>query len=237
MNAERPLIAVMPLFDQEKDSLWMLPGYFDGVAEAGGVPIMLPLTADEAILGQCLEVCRGVLFTGGHDVSPAIYGETRLNDTVCCCGERDDMERATLRFAIARDKAVLGICRGLQFINAALGGSLYQDLPTQHPSPVDHHQSPPYDIPAHDVRIIRETPLAELLDRETLAVNSYHHQAVKALAPKLQAMAVSSDGLIEALYRPASRFLWAVQWHPEFSHKNDPASRTIFRRFVEAAGS
>ncbi|MBQ7562825.1 MAG: gamma-glutamyl-gamma-aminobutyrate hydrolase family protein [Lachnospiraceae bacterium] len=234
---KRPIIGVMPLFDDERDSLWMLPGYFDGITEAGGLPIMLPLTADKKILGQCMEMCSGVLLTGGHDVSPALYGEDRLDDTVGCCERRDEMEKEVLKIALEKDKAVLGICRGIQFINAALGGTLYQDLPKQHPSDVDHHQSPPYDIPVHDVNIIQKTPLSELLETDILSVNSYHHQGIKELAPGLEPMAASTDGLIEAVFRPTSRFLWAVQWHPEFSHQNDPASRAILHRFVVASES
>ena len=235
MEHRRPVIAVMPLFDDERDSLWMLPGYFDGITEAGGLPIMLPLTSDTKMLEQCMEMCDGVLFTGGHDVSPELYGENRIDDTVCCCEARDEMEKTVLKLSVEQDKAVLGICRGIQFINAALGGSLYQDIPKQHPSDIEHHQSPPYDVPVHEVKIVEETPLAELLGTEELQVNSYHHQAVKELASELKQMAVSTDGLVEAVYRPGSRFLWAVQWHPEFSYKSDPASRAILRRLVEAA--
>lgn len=235
MSQKRPIIGVMPLFDDERNSLWMLPGYFDGITEAGGLPIMLPLTVDKEILGQCVEMCNGVLLTGGHDVSPELYGEERLDDTVCCCERRDEMEKEVLKIALEQDRAVLGICRGIQFINAALGGTLYQDLPKQHPSEINHHQSPPYDIPVHDVTIIKGTPLSELLETDTLSVNSYHHQGIKELAPGLEQMAVSTDGLIEAVFKPASHFLWAVQWHPEFSHHSDPASRAILHRFVEAS--
>ena len=231
---KKPIIAVIPLFDDQKDSMWMLPGYFDGIAEAGGVPIMLPLTDDEAALRQCVELCSGVVFTGGQDISPALYGEEKLNETVNGCPARDTMEAIVLKLAMEQDKAILGICRGVQFINVSLGGSLYQDLPTQHPSEVCHRQTPPYNTPIHSVALVPNSPLAELLHSDTLTVNSYHHQAIKVLAPGLEPMAISPDGLVEAVCRPASRFLWAVQWHPECLHKNDPDSRAIFRRFVEA---
>ena len=136
---------------------------------------------------------------------------------------------------MAADKPVLGICRGIQFINAALGGTLYQDLPAQHPSEVNHHQSPPYDVPVHDVSIMESSPLYVCLGTEHLSVNSYHHQAVNKIAPGLVSMAVSSDALVEALYKPDQRFLWAVQWHPEFSWQTDHNSRKIFGAFVSAA--
>lgn len=117
----------------------------------------------------------------------------------------------------------------------ALGGSLYQDLPAEHPSDVRHHQSPPYDHPAHTVSLIDGTPLWNLLKKETLRVNSYHHQAVKLLAPNLRPMAYSADGLVEAVWLPSARFLWAVQWHPEFSYRTDADSRNLFECFIEAA--
>ena len=231
----KPLIGVVPLWDDEKQSLWMLPGYFDGITQAGGLPIMLPLTEKPEELSRLAALCDGFLLTGGHDVSPALYHEEPIGDCVVCCPERDRMELLLLREALRLDKPVLGICRGIQFINAALGGSLYQDLNTQHPSQVEHHQHAPYDVPTHTVSLLPETPLRHLLGLERLDVNSYHHQAVREIAPGLVAMAVSPDGLTEALYKPDARFLWAVQWHPEFSFRVDESSRKIFAAFIEAA--
>lgn len=232
----KPVIGVMPLVDDERESLWMLPGYFDGITAAGGIPIMLPLTSDRYVLSQIIDMCGGLLFTGGHDVSPSLYGEEPVNKTIVSSKERDTMEKVVLGEGLKREKTILGICRGIQFINVALGGTLYQDLPTQYQSGIEHHQKPPYDIPVHEVEILADTPLHDLLHRERLAVNSYHHQAVKTLAPELKPMAISEDGLTEAVYKPDYRFLWAVQWHPEFSHETDPASREIFRRFIDFAG-
>lgn len=213
----KPIIGVMPLWDDEKESLWMLPGYLDGITDAGGIPVIFPFSADEQELDRLMGLCSGFLFTGGHDVSPEIYGETPLTGLVAACRKRDEMETLVLQKAMAADKPVLGICRGIQFINAVLGGTLWQDLPSQHDSAVNHHQSPPYDMPVHNVKILPATPLYDCFGTDILPVNSYHHQAVSRLAPGLSAMAVSPDGLTEALYKPDQRFLWAVQWHPEFS--------------------
>ena len=231
----KPMIGVMPLWDDEKNSIWMLPGYMDGVHQAGGIPVIFPLSTDESELKRLCELCEGFLFTGGHDVSPEIYQEEALDGLVSCCEERDRMETLVLEEILRTNKPLLGICRGIQFINARLGGTLYQDLPTQHPSETEHHQHAPYDIPVHDIEIMRDSPLYECLQTEHMPVNSYHHQAVKTVAPGLEVMAVSSDGLVEALYKPDHRFLWAVQWHPEFSYKTDINSRKIFRALVEAA--
>ena len=142
----KPIVGVMPLWDDEKESIWMLPGYIDGIHHAGGIPIILPFSTDETEIKRLAGLCDGFLFTGGHDVSPKLYNEEPLDGLVSCCEVRDRMEMVYLNEAISANKPVLGICRGVQFINAALGGTLYQDLPLQHSSDIEHHQSPPYDI-------------------------------------------------------------------------------------------
>ena len=233
----KPVIGVMPLWDDRKDSIWMLPGYMDGILEADGIPVIFPFTEDEEELRQLMGLCDGFLLTGGHDVSPVLYHEEPLEGLVECCEKRDRMESFVLREAVSADRPVLGICRGIQLVNAVLGGTLYQDLPTQHPSATNHHASPPYDAPAHDAALVPGSPLYELLGPDTIAVNSYHHQAVKDLAPGLSVMAEAPDGIVEAVCMPGRRFLWAVQWHPEFSFRTDGNSRKIFRAFTEAAGA
>ena len=231
----RPVIGVMPLMDQERESLWMLPGYFDVLTETGGLPVMFPLTENEEQIRQLINITDGLLFTGGHDVSPGLYGEEPLLQLGSTCIERDRMEQIALKYAMEQDKPVLGICRGIQLINAALGGTLYQDLPTMHPSEISHRQERPYDKPSHEVTLVPDTPLMKLTGKKTLRVNSCHHQAIRDLAPGLTAMAVSPDGLIEAVFAQSQRFLWAVQWHPEFSFRKDPVSVKIVKAFVDAS--
>ena len=154
---------------------------------------------------------------------------------VGCCKVRDSMETMVLQIALRENKAILGVCRGIQFINASLGGTLYQDIPSQFSTTIDHHMTPPYDRVAHEVIIKSDTPLHFLLKKEKLGVNSYHHQAVKELAPGLVAMAEAEDGLVEAVYLPSRKYVWAFQWHPEFSHLIDEDSRKIFCSFIEAS--
>ena len=237
MDQKRPVIGVVPLYDIQRDSLWMIPGYLDGIAAAGGIPVVLPLTEDEQVLGQLANDVDGFLMTGGQDVSPALYGEERLDS----CGEtlpvRDGMESRLFQLCLERDVPVLGICRGIQLMNVLLGGTLYQDLPSQHPTETEHHMSPPYDRPVHQVEICKGTPLFDLLQTERMDVNSYHHQAVRDKAPALQTMAVSEDGLIEAVCLPERPFVWAVQWHPELSWRTDEKSRRIFEAFVGRCAS
>lgn len=228
----RPIIGLIPLVDDERESYWMLPGYMQGIIEAGGTPIMLPLTDNQYIIRQMAQRCDGFLFTGGHDISPKLYGEKPLPECGVRSKARDNMETLLLKRVVELDKPVLGICRGIQLINAVFGGTLYQDLPTQINSKFEHHQKPPYDKPIHEVLIYHDTPLYELLKIEKIAVNSYHHQAIKNLSDKLLPMAKTEDGLTEAAYMPQKRFVWGVQWHPEFSYQSDENSRLIFERFV-----
>ena len=230
---KKPLIGLVPLVDEGRESYWMLPGYMTGVEQAGGVPVMLPLTSDGEALRRLAQELDGFLLTGGHDVSPAVYGAPVSPLCGACCPGRDAMEGPLLRLALERDKPVLGICRGIQFLNAALGGTLYQDLPAERPSAVVHHQDPPYDRPSHPVALLPGAPLEKLMETDTLPVNSCHHQGLKELAPGLAPMAVAEDGLVEAVWMPDARFVWAVQWHPEFAFRTE-ASRRIFGAFVAA---
>lgn len=228
-------IGIVPLWDSEKDSLWMLPGYMEGVIAAGGLPVMMPLTSNTQIIEQLAGEFDGFLFTGGQDVSPELYNEEKSERCGECCEARDKMESLLFTEVLSRDKPVFGICRGIQLINALLGGTLYQDIPSQHPesSSITHRQCPPYDIPSHIVNIYHNTPLHALLGKDTINVNSYHHQAIKDLSPQLNAMASAEDGLVEAVYMPNRKFVWAVQWHPEYSPK-DTSSQQLFSAFVDS---
>lgn len=231
---DKPIVGILPLFDSEKDSYWMLPGYIEGIKEAGGLPIILTFTDDEKDVQRFASMCDGFVFTGGQDVEPKVYGEEKKDVCGEICEPRDKLEGMLLKLALDEDKPILGICRGLQFINGATGGTLFQDIETEYPSNVNHRQKPPYDKPIHSVSVEKESPLFELLGKELLLVNSCHHQAIKNLSPKLSAMAKAPDGIVEAVYMPDKKFVWATQWHPEFLHKVDEDSRKIFKAFIEA---
>ena len=233
---KKPIIGIVPLVDIERESYWMLPGYMKGIEQAGGIPLMLPLTSDEENLQQLAEELDGFLYAGGQDISPNLYAQRRSRMCWQCCHERDEMETILFRMVYEQDKPLLGICRGIQCINVVMGGTLYQDLPSEHSSDTEHHQIPPYDVPVHSVKIIGDSPLYKLLKKEALMVNSYHHQAILTLAPKVSAMAVSEDGLIEAVCVPKKRFIWGIQWHPELSCLVDENSRKIFSEFILMTG-
>jgi len=235
----RPVIGVIPLWDEERDSLWMLPGYMDGIEQAGGLPVVLPLSTDRSVLGQVCRLYDGFLFTGGQDIFPGLYGEEK---SACCgsiCGKRDDMESLLFsRAVIDLNKPAFGICRGIQLFNVLLGGTLNQDLPAQYKGnlPLCHQQEPPYGSPSHQAIIEPGSPLHALLGTDTIAVNSCHHQGIRELSRELVCMAVAEDGLIEAVHMPDRKFVWAVQWHPEYS-LHDENSRRLFEAFIEACRS
>jgi len=214
---QSPIIGVTPLWDADRKSIWILPDYLEGIKAAGGLPVVLPLEMTDEDADRIVEICDGFLFTGGQDVGS--------------CPKRDKPETLLLSKALPSDKPILGICRGLQFINVFLGGTLWKDLPSQHPSEIVHKQGKPYGVPTH--KILLEGELRTLLNKEFIEVNTLHHQAAKDLGGNLTAMAVAPDGIIEAVQIPDKHFVWAVQWHPEYMFRTDPASLAIFSCFVK----
>lgn len=171
---------------------------------------------------------------GGQDVNPAVYNEKAEDYCGKPCNERDYMEGILFKQAIKLDKPVFCICRGLQLFNALLGGTLYQDIPSQLKSEkqIAHSQKPPYDKPIHLVYIENKSPLNKILKLDSMMVNSYHHQGIRKLSDQLLYAAKSEDDLIEAIYMPGKRFVMAVQWHPEFIYRTDPNNLKLFSEFI-----
>ena len=168
----KPIIGLTPIDDTERDSLWMLPGYMQGLENVGGVGVMLPQTDDPAILKELVTRMDGILLTGGKDVDPGLYGERRESDCGVSSAMRDRMETRLIELALQADKPVFGICRGLQILNAVLGGTLYQDLKKQTETTLTHNMPKPYDRTIHEVTILPDTPLAALYGPGPLAVIS-----------------------------------------------------------------
>ena len=199
---------------------------------AAGVDIVtLDFPLDKDDLAKVLPVIDGLIMAGGPDVHPKYYGQ----EVDPYCGEinepRDELELYLMKWAMEQDIPVLGVCRGMQMINVALGGTLHQDV--VHHMGIVHRQSEGMRY-WHDVIFEGDSMLRRLVPSVRYPVNSFHHQAVDRLADGLVATAYNPDGLIEAYERPASRFLMAVQWHPEVSYFKDSFSRKIFERFLEA---
>jgi putative glutamine amidotransferase len=213
----------------------MYPGYTRGLEEAGAVPVILPLTVSETVLKQIANFFDGFVFTGGGDLDPEWYGQAKADYCGKVCEARDQMEAYLFREAVLnQNKPAFGICRGIQLFNAFLGGNLYQDLPAEFSSTINHRQGPPYNVPAHTISLLPESPLAKLVGKERLEVNSHHHQAINNLAEGLEIMAMADDGVVEAVYMPARPYVWGVQWHPELMPKEDEASRKLFASFVKS---
>lgn len=230
----KPVIGVMPLVDEDRESIWMLPGYLDLITKAGGIPLILPLHISSTDYEEIIDHFNGFLFTGGHDVDPSLYGEEKKEYSGSSSQERDTMEKMIFQDAWTRDLPLFGICRGIQFFNVMRQGTLYQDLEREYSSDIEHHMTRPYDRTVHDVIIRKDTPLFDLWKKEEKAVNSYHHQAVKTLGKDLAPMAVSEDGLIEAVYAPYKKFIWAVQWHPELIFQKDNDQLSLIQKFIES---
>lgn len=230
----RPVIGVTPSYDYEMRHVMTRQNYLTPIMQEGGLPLILPLTEDMDLLAQSAELCDGFLFPGGVDLHPSLFGE----DTLQACGEicpiRDSMELGLMQYVVESGKPVLGICRGIQTMNVALGGTLYQDIPAQTAGRLCHSQKPPYDFGIHRIQIEKDSLLYAILGKESILVNSMHHQAVKDTAASLSVAAVSPDGIAECIWRPESRFFLGVQWHPEYLYDTSEDARKIFRAFVEA---
>ena len=232
---KKPMIGITPLYDDRLMSYWMIPGYMKGVQACGGIPVILPLTNKEEDMEEIMSRLDGFLITGGPDIDPRLYGEEVVIESGILTPNRDHTEMSVLKKAIELDKPVLGICRGMQIMNVAMGGTLYQDLASQHPEDCDHTMPKPAIKPYHEVDIMKDTPLYQWIGQEVLGVNTLHHQAVKDLAEGLTVQAISKGGdLVESFWAPDKKFYCGVQWHPEFLFQKYPEHKTIFQAFVDA---
>jgi putative glutamine amidotransferase len=205
--------------------------YFSSVAREGGLPVALPHHPDLA--EEYIASVDGLLVTGGaFDVDPALWGDEPVHPKATLKPGRTDFEIAACRAALAAGKPVLGICGGQQLLAVALGASLIQHIPDEVPDALAHEQPNPRTEPGHDVAVEPGTLLARIVGAERMAVNSAHHQAVRAVAAGTVVNARAPDGVIEGIEAPAHRFALGVQWHPEYAV--DPRDPLILRAFVEA---
>ena len=213
--------------------------YMESVRRAGGEPIEVAAggEAPEHILARV----DGIMLTGGGDVDPMLYGETPHATFQAAEGDRDQFEMALTRAAIAANIPFLAICRGMQLLNVAMGGTLIQDIPSQVPGALEHSVPEPRAHVAHEVWVAKGSRLSALLadhmeDGETCHVNSRHHQSVATAAPGFEITATSPDGVIEAMEQPGAAFCIGVQWHPENFWRTGEF-RSLFEGFVQAANA
>jgi putative glutamine amidotransferase len=212
--------------------------YVRALAAAGCAPVLIPILDDDDRLRAVYERLDGIVFPGGADVAPEEYGEAPIDNLNVVEAPRDRTELTLARWAFADDLPVLGICRGQQVLNVALGGSLYQDLRHQGVTTVEHSDADGRARNAllHRVRLDPGSRLAQLIDETSMEVNSLHHQSVKDVASALRVTGTSEDGVIEAVESPDRRFWIAVQWHPE-ELDDLPWVQRLFTGFAHAAAS
>lgn len=232
------MVGLTPAYQTDTQDLSMRPTYLKALEAVNVIPVVLPLKASPEDCTQLAALLDGFVFTGGPDPHPFLFGE----ETHSGCGNvsvlRDTMELSLLTAVMKVRKPILGICRGIQILNIGLGGTIYQDIPSQfsHNSsfPIAHQQPYDYHVPSHTVTIKEESRLSSICQNTGLKVNSMHHQAVKDLAPGLTACATASDGLIEGVEMKDYPWFIAVQWHPEYLWEQDPAAARLFQSFGEA---
>jgi putative glutamine amidotransferase len=213
--------------------------YVEAVLQAGGLPVVLPPLTDLRALRTLYERLDGVLLSGGDDIDPVRYGEAPHPRLGAVSPERDTAELLLARWAIADGTPLLGICRGLQVINVARGGTLWQDLPSDHPEGLDHYASATlrrWDAIDHPVALAEGSRLAGLLGTTAIGLSSLHHQAVKRLGAGLRAVGYAPDGVVEAIEGDGEAFVVGVQGHPEtLWQATEPRWRWLFAAFVAAA--
>ena len=222
------IVIAMPRMSTDPEPTVAQSKYIESLARAGARMRWVELSDPEQAVQDAL-TCDGLLLPGGGDMDPKFYGQERIP----ACGEpnllRDAAEPLLLRAFLAADKPVLGICRGIQVMNAVLGGDLYQDI-----KPFEHLPHNGHWAKVHTVTVRRGTLLSRIFGQDTVLVNSQHHQAVDRVAPGFTLAALSEDGIVEAIEKPDARFCLGVQWHPEWLSDADPAMQGLFDAFVNA---
>jgi len=208
--------------------------YIEAIRLSGGLPIVLPIVEGEELARQQMTCVDGLLLSGGNDLSPIFYHEEPMKGLGVVRTDRDRHEFHLLQTAKELKKPILGICRGLQLINVAFGGTLYQDIDSALPSAIQHYQMAKPDEPHHTVALKPNTKLLKILGDRTILTNSFHHQAIKDLAPGFIASAHTSDGIIEGIEGKSDQLILAVQWHPELMFERYPKMLKLFEALVHA---
>ena len=231
---KRIVIGLTPQGDGSK-GYNISPDFIRALNSLGAIAITLPsVIDDDELLSGALALCDGIIFTGGPDVRPSLFGEEIIPSCGAINDERDAFEIKLYKMAMEADKSILGVCRGVQIMNIAEGGNIYQDIYSQSGTMLVHHTLDGKKA-FHDASLIDKGVLNKIkFSAEKFTVNSYHHQSVKDLADGYEAFAVSSDNLVEGIYMPSRRFVAGVQWHPEKRFDGDDDSFRILIDFVES---
>jgi putative glutamine amidotransferase len=239
MDTPHPRILIpIPVQDAEKRRYTLGKNYVHSLIACGAAPILLPTSLDRDTWRALYSEADGVLLTGGGDVEPDVFEEEKHPATDDINPERDDIEIALARWALADDKPMFAICRGIQVVNVALGGSLIQDIPTQYGQRIEHRGSvigAARDHVLHEVCIEPGARITEVFGPGNVGVNSFHHQAIKALGDGLIVTSRAPDGIIESVEMPDRRYYLGVQWHPEEMTAGRADMLALFQAFVDAS--
>lgn len=234
---EKPIIGITSSVTEHNSipSVHLHQKYVEAVSEAGGVPLVIPLGSKEKIKAW-VSICDGLILSGGEDVDPHSYGahpDPALRKTKAA---RDQTEIQLVQEAVKERKPIFGICRGITMMNAALGGTVLQDIEALHDQPINHYQKAARPEATHDVLIDQDSRLYDYLKKKKIRVNSMHHQAIDKLAPTLKKIGQAPDGIIEAVQETeeAPSYLLGVQWHPEEMAKVDSLMGSLFEHFIQA---
>ena len=206
--------------------------YISAIEKTGGLPVLIPYVESDEILDGMVDGCDGFFFTGGKDIDPKHYGEKKKLTCEEIQPNRDNLELRAFEKVLSSGKPLLAICRGAQLVNIALGGTLYQDIPSETETELVHRQTVGEFEYSHHVNIVKDTPMYSLVGSERISANSFHHQAIKKLGEGLEVMAKADDGIIEAVYYNGDRYLRAYQWHPERLFDKDRYNRSVFEDFI-----
>lgn len=204
--------------------------YIKAVEQAGGVPLVLPVVTNKELIQHQAEIIDGLLLSGGYDVDPLLFGEEPAENLGYVYPERDLHELELIRVIQQNNKPILGICRGIQVINIAFGGTLYQDL-AQLQGGIKHMQNAPKNVPTHTVRVTAGSILHTIFG-DNVITNSFHHQAVKDVGSDFIISAKTKDGVVEGIEMVSERFVVAVQWHPEMMSESHVGMQRLFREFI-----
>ncbi|CAH2212195.1 gamma-glutamyl-gamma-aminobutyrate hydrolase family protein [Tepidibacter aestuarii] len=233
----KPIIGITTFWEEKAKKSYdsVSHNYIKSVYSAGGIPVLIPLVEDEKVVNNYLKSVNGIILSGGEDVSPLIYGENPMEKVQLICEQRDIFEKELFLEALRLNIPVLGICRGLQVMNVALGGTLYQDINTQIENSLGHYQKDtPVNNLYHQVKIDNESILFDIFDEEKISVNSFHHQSIKKIGNNLKETAWSVDGVVEGIEHISKDFAVGVQWHPEDLATKYPDFLKLFKALVQA---
>jgi putative glutamine amidotransferase len=224
--------------DGDTSRVRLTAAYVTALESAGLIPLIIPPLSSASAAAAIMDSVSGLVLTGGEDVDPARYGEKRHEKVRSINAARDATEAALIQEAKARGKPVLAICRGIQILNVALGGTLVQDIQSQCNTTIAHDEDSPRDARSHEISVEPGSLIAKAVGTEHLTVNSFHHQSVKRVADGMRVTARSPDGVIEGIESTEDWWVMAVQWHPEeMTDSPEPWDRGLFKAFAQKLGA